>query len=82
MGILTEAHREHFDECGYMIIEDAIPANLCDAVVDAIFSFLEMDPGKPDDWYRLPHKPGAGMVEMYQHQALWDNLAAAPKNCI
>ena len=72
MGILTEAHHEHFDECGYMIIEDAIPTDLCGAVVDAIFAFLEMDPGKPDDWSRPPHKPGAGMVEMYQHQAMWN----------
>ena len=72
MPILTQAHREHFDEYGYMVIENAIPTELCDAVVDAIFAFLEMDPSAPNDWYRAPHKPGAGMVEMYQHQAMWN----------
>ncbi len=25
-----------------------------------------------NDWYRAPHKPGAGMVEMYHHQAMWN----------
>ena len=59
-----------------MVIENAVPTELCNAVVDAIFSgkcsFLEMDPSDPNDWYRTPHKPGAGMVEMYQHQAMWN----------
>ena len=64
MGILTQAHRDHFDAYGYMVIENAVPTELCDAVVDAIFAFLEMDPSNPNDWYRTPHKPGAGMVEM------------------
>ena len=44
MAILTQAHREHFDECGYMVIENAVPIELCNAVVDAIFAFLEMNP--------------------------------------
>lgn len=68
MTILTQAHHDHFDEYGYMVIENAVPIDLCEAVVDAIFAFLEMDPSNPNDWYRAPHKPGAGMVEMYFHQ--------------
>ncbi len=72
MAILTQAHHDHFDEYGYMVIENAVPIELCDAVVDAIFAFLEMDPSDPNDWYRAPHKPGAGMVEMYHHQAMWN----------
>ena len=48
MGILTQAHHEHFDEYGYMVIEDAVPTDLCDAVVDAIFAFLGMDPENPN----------------------------------
>ena len=47
-----------------MVIENSVPIELCNAVVGAIFDFLEMNPDNPDDWYRLPHKPGAGMVEM------------------
>ena len=72
MSLLTQAHHDHFDEYGYMVIENAVPIELCEAVVDAIFAFLEMDPSDPDNWYRAPHKPGAGMVEMYFHQAMWN----------
>ena len=42
------------------------------ATVTAIWAFLGMDSGCPDDWYRPPLAPG-GMVEIYHHQALWDN---------
>ena len=31
MGIVTQAHREHFDEYGYMVIENAVPTELCNA---------------------------------------------------
>ena len=41
-------------------------------MIDAIWEFLGMDPDDPDDWYREPHRRG-GMVELYHHQALWDN---------
>ena len=41
MSILTQAHRDHFDEYGYMVIENAVPIELYEAVVDAIFAFLE-----------------------------------------
>ena len=57
-----------------MVIKNAVPIELCNAVIEAIFSFLEMDPEKSDQWYQPPHKPGAGMVEMYQHQAMWNVL--------
>lgn len=59
MSLLTSAHRAHFEEHGYMIIENSVPVHLCNAVVEAIFAFLGMDPNDPNDWYRAPHKPGA-----------------------
>ncbi|MEO2003553.1 MAG: phytanoyl-CoA dioxygenase family protein [Candidatus Poribacteria bacterium] len=72
MSVLTQAHHDHFDEQGYMLVENAVPTELCDAVVAAIWAFLEMDPDDQNTWYQAPHKPGAGMVEMYQHQAMWN----------
>ncbi len=48
-----------------------IPREQVDAVVDAIWEFLEFDPGESSGWYREPHRAN-GMVEMYHHQALWD----------
>lgn len=60
--------REH----GYVVLPQVVPPENLRAVVDLIWTFLEMDPHDPDDWYRPPHQVG-GMVEVYQHQALWDN---------
>ena len=72
MSLLTSALRAHFEKHGYTIIEDAVPAHLCNAVVEAIFAYLEMNPNNPNDLYRASHKPVTGMVEMYQHQAMWN----------
>lgn len=71
MGILTPEDQSFFDENGYLVIRNAVPKEQCDAVIDAIWDFLGMDRNNPEDWYHLPLKPG-GMVEMYQHQAMWN----------
>lgn len=72
MAVLTAEDKTFFAENGYVIVREAVPAENCEAVVDAIFEFLEMDRNNPDDWYRLPLTPG-GMIEMYQSPALWAN---------
>ena len=72
MSVLTAEDKNFFAENGYVIVRDAVPAADCEAVVSAIFAFLEMDRNNPDDWYRLPLTPG-GMIEMYQNPAQWNN---------
>ncbi len=72
MPMLSETERRFFDENGYVVVPDVVAAADCDAVVEALFAFLQMDRNDSEDWYRLPLKPG-GMVEIYQHQALWNN---------
>lgn len=73
MSVLTQSDRDFFDAQGYVVVREAVPKANCDAVVDAIWDFLGMDRDDPNDWYRAPHKPGGGMVEMYQHPAMWNN---------
>ena len=63
---------EHFETQGYVTLAGAVPAEQVSAAADAIWQFLGMDPTMPDDWYRPPHSPD-GLVEIHQHQALWDN---------
>lgn len=72
MSVLSAADHRFFQENGYVVVRDAAPQANLDATIDAIWSFLEMDRNNPEDWYHEPHRPG-GMVEIYQHQALWDN---------
>ncbi len=70
--ILTAADHAFFAEHGYVVIPNAVPPENLEAVIRLIFEFLEMDRSDPQTWYRAPHSPG-GMVEVYQHQTLWDN---------
>ncbi len=72
MPILTPADHAFFKENGYVVVSDLVPPANLQAVVDAIFAFLGMDRNNPADWYREPHRTN-GMVEIYHHQALWDN---------
>jgi hypothetical protein len=70
--VFSDADRRFFDENGYVVARGLVEPERCQAVIDAVFDFLGFDPNDPDDWYRLPLTRG-GMLEMYQHQALWDN---------
>jgi hypothetical protein len=72
MQVLTPESHLFFAQNGYLILRNAVPQKNCNAVIDAIWEFLGMDRHNPDDWYRDPLRTN-GMVEMYQHQALWDN---------
>ena len=72
MSVLSEQDRAFWEEHGYVVVHDAVPSENLQAVVDAVWEFLGMDPDDPGDWYREPHRKG-GMVEVYQHQALWNN---------
>nr|WP_309689162.1 phytanoyl-CoA dioxygenase family protein [Armatimonas sp.] len=63
--------REFFDANGYVVVKNVVPKALCDAVIAAEYAFLGFSPDTPENWYQLPLQRG-GMLEIYQHQALWD----------
>lgn len=82
MAVLSKEDWAFWQENGYVVIPNAVPQENLDRMVEAIWQFLDMDPDDKESWYK--YKPytredrcspisGAGMVEMYQHQALWDN---------
>lgn len=71
-AVLSAEDLEHFETEGYVKLARAVPPEQVAAAVDAIWQFLGMDRNDPDDWYRSPHSPN-GLVEIYQHQALWNN---------
>ena len=72
MAILSNNDWNFFRKNGYIIVPRALPQKNLDAVIDAMYNFLGMTHDKPDDWYRRPLRTN-GMVEMYHHQAMWDN---------
>jgi len=84
MRVLSQEDKAFWEENGYVIVKNAVPQENLDAMVQAIWDFLEVDGSDLEDWYR--HRPRerndesdmspisiAGMVEMYQHQAIWNN---------
>jgi hypothetical protein len=72
MPVLSTEDRAFWEENGYVVIREAVPRENCQAAERAVWDFLEMDPNDPESWYPDPPRNGI-MVEIYQHQALWDN---------
>lgn len=73
MAVLSAADQAFWEDNGYVIVPEAVPPALLDAVIDALWAFLDMDPACPQAWQaRLPWHSRAGMVELYHHQALWN----------
>ena len=63
-----------------MIVKQAVPAENVERLIDLLWRFDEKDPNDPATWYapqRRAHKMkelnNTGMVEIYNHQSLWDN---------
>ena len=82
MSVLSAEHWAFWEENGYVVVQDAVPQENLDAMVDAIWTFLQIEREDREQWYK--YRPytrddkcspisAAGMVEIYQHQALWDN---------
>ena len=80
LRVLSEADWRHWITKGYVIVRQAVPAENAKRLADLLWIFDEKDPDDPSTWYapqRRPHvRPelnNAGMVEIYNHQYLWDN---------
>lgn len=72
MPVLTAEDREFFEKNGYVIVREAVPPENLDAVIRVIWEYLGMNPANADDWYHAPLSH-SGMLEIYQHSALWNN---------
>src|SRR5262245_59635343 len=73
MPLLTPDDHAFFNTNAYVRVPQFVSPVNCDAVVRAIFEFLGFDPSDPSGWYRPPLKPRQTVIEMYQHQSMWDN---------
>ncbi len=79
LRVLSEADWQHWITQGYVIVRRAVPGDKVERLVDLLWRFDEKDPNDPATWYapqRREHKMkelnGAGMLEIYNHQYLWD----------
>ncbi len=80
LRVLSEDDWTFWKENGYIIIPDAVPEKNVKAARNLIWEFEEKDPNDPETWYRPPRREiemkeliNSGMVELYNHQVLWNN---------
>jgi hypothetical protein len=80
LRVLSQQDWQHWITKGYVIVRQAVPAANVERLVEVLWAFDEKDPNDPSTWYapqRREHKMkelnNTGMLEIYNHQALWDN---------
>jgi hypothetical protein len=80
LRVLSEADWKFWMENGYIVIKNAVPRENAERLAQFLWEFEEKDPDSPDTWYAPPRAEiqmkeltNSGMVEVYNHQYLWDN---------
>jgi hypothetical protein len=80
LRVLTEEDWRFWIYNGYVIIKNAVPKEQAKRTADFLWEFEEKDPHDPGTWYTPPRAEikmkeltNTGMVEVYNHQLLWDN---------
>lgn len=80
LRVLSEEDWNFWKENGYIVIREAIPRDQAQKTAEFLWEFDEKDPNDPETWYAPPRAEmqmkeltGTGMVEVYNHQLLWNN---------
>lgn len=80
LNCLTEEQWEHWISQGYVVVKAAISNEQASATANFLWEFEEKDPADLSTWYTAPRAEmkmkelaGTGMVEVYNHQQLWNN---------
>lgn len=80
LQILSEEDWNFWIHNGYIVIKEAVPKAQIDRLANFLWEFEEKDPNDMETWYAPPRAEmkmkeltNTGMVEVYNHQFLWDN---------
>jgi ectoine hydroxylase-related dioxygenase (phytanoyl-CoA dioxygenase family) len=80
LRVLSKADFEHWQTFGFVVVKQAVPMTQVEALKKLLWEFQEMDPNDMSTWYApqmrdhaMKELNNSGMVEIYNHQALWDN---------
>ncbi len=80
LRVLSKDDWQHWITKGYVIVRQAVPAVNVERLADLLWRFDEKDPNDPSTWYALQRREhkmkelnNTGMLEIYNHQYLWDN---------
>lgn len=70
-AVLSPKDHQFFDENGYVVVPHVVPPENLQAVITAVWEFLEMAPDDSSTWYP-PDRRGS-LAHLHQHQSLWEN---------
>ncbi|KUY28553.1 phytanoyl-CoA dioxygenase family protein [Elizabethkingia ursingii] len=79
LRILSEEDWKFWITQGYVIIKNTVPKEQVKKLADYLWKYENKDPNVSETWYRTSSKMkmselnNTGMVEIYNHQYLWDN---------
>lgn len=80
LRLLREEDWQFWITNGYVIIRNAVPQEQVKKLADYLWEYEGKDPHDPESWYKKPNAEmqmkeltNTGMVEIYNHQYLWDN---------
>ena len=80
LRVLSDADWTHWTTFGYVVVPQAVPASHVERLVEVLWEFQDLDRNDPDSWdrpqlrdHQMRELNNSGMVEIYNHQALWDN---------
>lgn len=80
LRVLSEEDWQFWIHNGYVIVKNAVPKEQANRLAEFLWAFEEKDPNDPETWYTPPRAEmqmkeltNTGMVEVYNHQYLWDN---------
>lgn len=80
LQVLSEEDWAFWQHNGYIVIKNAVSKAQASETAAFLWEFEEKDPDNPETWYTPPRAEmkmkeltGTGMVEVYNHQQLWNN---------
>lgn len=80
LRVLSPDAWTHWTTYGYVVVNQAVPQAHVDRLVDVLWEFQDIDRDDPSTWdrpqlrdHQMRELNNSGMVEIYNHQALWDN---------
>jgi hypothetical protein len=80
LRVLSEQDWQFWIHNGYIVIKKAVPKEQVERLANFLWEFEEKDPNYSQTWYTAPRAEmkmkeltNTGMVEVYNHQYLWDN---------
>jgi len=80
LRVLNEEDWAFWLHNGYIVVKNAVSREQAKTTADFLWEFEEKDPKDPETWYtppraemRMKELAGTGMVEVYNHQHLWNN---------